>query len=283
MVTSTITIKAPVSTIWQALTDQQQMKQWYFDIADFELGLGKTFNFYEPGTAKQYHHQCVIKAIEVDKLFSHTWTHPSHSKGESLLTWILEDLGDATKVTLQHRGLENFADAGPGFEPENYQMGWDGYLAILKNYIYGIRKQIFTIEINATAEKVWQVLFDDQTYKVWTAAFCEGSYFTGDLKAGSRIHFLTNQGGGMYSDIIFCTPNQSVYFQHLGEIKDFKELPIDELTEKWSGSFENYILTEQADKTTLTVEIDLTADHIAYFEEAFPKGLLIVKQLAEKQ
>ncbi|MCP1996402.1 SRPBCC domain-containing protein [Flavobacterium sp. HSC-61S13] len=282
MVTSEMIIKAPTSVIWQALTDRDQMREWYFDIADFKLELGETFNFYEPGEARQYHHQCIIKGIEPNQKFSHTWTHPSHSKGESLLTWTLEDLGDATKVSLQHQGLENFADAGPGFEPENYQKGWDGYMAILKNFVYGIRKQTFTIEINATAEKVWQVLFNDQTYRAWTGAFCQGSYYTGALKPASRIHFLSATGSGMFSDVIFCTPNQSVYFQHLGELKDFKELPIDEATEKWSGSFENYILTEQGGKTTLQVEIDLTADHIDYFKEAFPKGLNTVKELAEK-
>lgn len=282
MITSEIIIKAPISEIWRALTVQDQMKVWYFDIPDFVLEIGKTFNFYEPGAAKQYHHQCVIKEIEPNKKFSHTWTHPSHSKGESLLTWTLEDLGDATKVTLQHQGLENFADAGPGFEPENYQMGWDGYMAILKNFIYGIRKHTFTIEIDANASKVWKVLFDDQTYRIWTGVFCEGSYFTGDLKPGSRVHFLSPNGGGMYSDIVFCTLNQSVYFQHLGEIKDFVEQPIDEVTEKWSGSFENYILTEKEGKTQLLVEMDLTVDHLTYFEEAFPKALSRVKELSEQ-
>ncbi|WP_430612283.1 hypothetical protein [Flavobacterium sp. JP2137] len=86
----------------------------------------------------------------------------------------------------------------------------------------------------------------------------------------------------MFSDVVFCTPNHSVYFQHIGEIKNFVAQPIDEATERWSGSFENYILTEKAGRTTLKVELDLTADHIAFFDEAFPKGLHSVKQLAEQ-
>ncbi|WP_430615649.1 SRPBCC family protein [Flavobacterium sp. JP2137] len=83
-----IVIKAPAAEIWRALTDRGLLKTWCFDIADFELQEAKTFNFYEPGDAKQYHHQCTIKAVESHKVFSHTWTHPSHSKGESLLTWL---------------------------------------------------------------------------------------------------------------------------------------------------------------------------------------------------
>ncbi|WP_430612285.1 hypothetical protein [Flavobacterium sp. JP2137] len=81
---------------------------------------------------------------------------------------------------MRHQGLENFADAGPGFEPENYQIGWDGYMALLKNFVYGIRKHTYSIEIQASAAQVWKVLFDAHTYGEWTGAFCEGAYFTGN-------------------------------------------------------------------------------------------------------
>jgi len=34
----------------------------------------------------------------------------------------------------------------------------------------------FKIRIKAPAEKVWSVLWNDETYKKWTRVFCEGSY-----------------------------------------------------------------------------------------------------------
>ena len=77
---------APVEKVWQAITDKDAMKAWYFDIPDFELKEGATFNFYEPGEAKQYHHHCTKEIVLLQKL-QHTWTHPSHSKGITLLTW----------------------------------------------------------------------------------------------------------------------------------------------------------------------------------------------------
>ncbi len=33
----------------------------------------------------------------------------------------------------------------------------------------------FKIRIKAPAEKVWSVLWNDETYKKWTRVFCEGS------------------------------------------------------------------------------------------------------------
>lgn len=38
---------APVEKVWQALTDKDQMKQWYFDIPDFNTAPGSRFDFYE--------------------------------------------------------------------------------------------------------------------------------------------------------------------------------------------------------------------------------------------
>jgi uncharacterized protein YndB with AHSA1/START domain len=111
--------------VWQAITNKVQMKEWYFDIPDFELKVNSTFNFYEPGGAKKYHHRCTIKEILPNRKLQHTWTHPSHSKGESLLTWELFQVEDYTTVKLTHEGIENFADGGSDFTRENYIMGWN--------------------------------------------------------------------------------------------------------------------------------------------------------------
>ena len=36
-----------------------------------------------------------------------------------------------------------------------------------------------------------------ETYKRWTAPFCDGSYYTGSWEQGSQIRFLTPAGEGM--------------------------------------------------------------------------------------
>jgi uncharacterized protein YndB with AHSA1/START domain len=281
MITATIPIKAPAEKVWQALTDKEQMKAWYFDIPDFELSTGATFNFHEPGEARQFHHQCKIREIDPLRKFSHTWTHPELSKGESVVTWFLEEQNGITQVTLHHEGVENFADGGEAFAPENYQMGWNGFMATLKNYVYGIRKHKYTIEIAAPAAKVWEVLLNEESYRTWTSAFCEGSYYTGKLEPGGRIHFLTPEGFGMYSDVIFFIPDSYVLFQHIGDIAGFEEQPVGEAAERWTGAFEGYTLTEKGGKTLLLAEVDLVPEQAAEFDKTFPKGLEKVKELSE--
>ena len=281
MITSKIRIKAPAAEIWQALTDPHEMKEWYFDIPDFELKVGSVFNFYEPGEARQFHHRCVIREIVPNRKFSHTWTHPAYSEGESLVTWLIDEKEDLTEVTLQHEGIENFAGAGPEFAPENYQKGWDGFMFVLKNYVYGIRKHTYKTDILAPAEKVWKILLNEETYQQWTSVFCEGSHYQGRMEQGGLIRFLTPEGSGMYSRVIFFHPFANVMFQHIGEIAGFEEQPIDEATEKWTGSFENYTLTEKEGITTLVAEIDLTPEHVIHFNDTFPRGLEKIKELSE--
>lgn len=119
---------ASLDQVWQAITEKEQMKIWYFDIPDFTLQEGCAFNFYEPGNKKQFHHRCEIKQIIPKKRFQYTWTHPSHSSGMSMLTWDLIPDGVLTKVVLTHDGLESFADGGPEFTRDSYESGWKSIL-----------------------------------------------------------------------------------------------------------------------------------------------------------
>ncbi|WP_396146940.1 SRPBCC domain-containing protein [Flavobacterium sp.] len=103
---------ATKSKVWEALTNSESMKIWYFDIANFNLNIGKKFSFYE-GEKKEYLHEGEILQVEENKLLQHTWTHPEQSNGTSVLTWNIDEIDGKSKVTLTHEGVESFADAGP--------------------------------------------------------------------------------------------------------------------------------------------------------------------------
>ena len=139
----------------------------------------------------------------------------------------------------------------------------------------------FSIDIKASPEKVWKVLWDEATYKQWTSMFSEGSYAISDWNEGSKILFLSPDGEGMFSTIARKKPNETMSFQHLGVVKGGKEQPEDEETKKWSGAMENYYLNGNNGSTELTVEMDVTEEYEKYFKDAFPKALEKIKQLAE--
>lgn len=144
-----------------------------------------------------------------------------------------------------------------------------------------MKKIEFEIEINAKADKVWFALWDDIHYRIWVSPFCKGAYAITDWKEGSKIHFLDPNGSGMFSEITKGQPYEKMYFTHIGEIKNFIEQPQDEISSEWYGAVEHYDLIEQNGVTTLKASVDITEDHFAFFNEAFPKGLDIVKELAE--
>ena len=145
-------------------------------------------------------------------------------------------------------------------------------------------KQEFKIEINAPREKVWDVLWNDETYPKWTNVFCEGTYAESDWKEGSKIHFLSPNGEGMNSIIDRKIDNEYMAFKHLSELKHFKEMPIDDAAQEWTGAMETYKLTQQNNSNTvLEVKMDTVEKYAEYFNNTFPKGLEMVKQLSENK
>lgn len=139
----------------------------------------------------------------------------------------------------------------------------------------------FTISIKAPKEKVWNSLWDDENYENWTTAFCEGSYAISSWEEGSKIHFLSPSGGGMYSKISENKPFESMVFAHIGNIDNLKELPLDDETKQWTGCEERYTLTEKNEVTTLMVSVDALEQYIDFFKGTFPKALENIKAIAE--
>jgi hypothetical protein len=140
------------------------------------------------------------------------------------------------------------------------------------------RKQ-YSMDIQASKEKVWKVLWDEASYRDWTSAFAEGSHVKTDgWKEGSRVHFLDPKGLGMYSNIEMHVPNRLMAFEHLGEIKDGKEQPAND---KWTGAKEIYTLEENGDHVNLKVDLDTADEYAEMMDTMFPKALARVKELSE--
>lgn len=136
----------------------------------------------------------------------------------------------------------------------------------------------FNTTINAPKEKVWDILWNDATYRKWTAIFHEGSHAESDWQEGSSILFLGPNKDGMYSVIEKKEDNKTMIFKHLGEIKNGERIP-----SKWGDSTESYFLEENNGITQLHVQMnfDPSTGFEDYFSKTFPKALEVVKELAE--
>jgi uncharacterized protein YndB with AHSA1/START domain len=117
-------IDAPVQKVWQALTDKDQMKQWYFVLDDFKAEKGFKFSFAGKGSkGEEYIHLCkVIEAIPLKKL-TYSWTYKD-VPGYSEVTFELIEQGSKTLVKLSHTGLESFPQDKPDFGRNSFNGGW---------------------------------------------------------------------------------------------------------------------------------------------------------------
>ncbi len=264
----------PANRVWDSLSRKEELNSWYFQLQGYRLEEGQEFTFYESESTKKYFHRCRFLKIVPNKLIEYSWAHPDHSTGQSTVSWKLDPVGSGTRVTLVHSGVENFSDAGKEFSWKNYHSGWNTIVKTnLRNHLYGMEKLCFVREIRATPEMVWKIMWEDETYRVWASEFTPGSYYTGDMNKGNRIHFLAPDGHGMYSDVKECVTHERMVFSHIGWISHYKEMPVDEETGRWSGNCESYQLIPHHTGTVLRVEVEAVGEHIDFFNSKLPAAL----------
>jgi uncharacterized protein YndB with AHSA1/START domain len=116
------TFNAPVARVWEALTDVEQMRQWYFDLKEFKPEKGFEFDFTVEHEGMKYDHRCKITEVIPQRKIAHTWRYEGH-EGDSLVTIELSAVGDKTRLKLTHEGLETFPKS-PSFARENFNQGW---------------------------------------------------------------------------------------------------------------------------------------------------------------
>lgn len=114
----------PVNVLWNALTDKEQMKQWYFDIAEFKPDIGFEFTFYGQGhKGEQYLHLCKITDVIINKRLKYSWAYNKYD-GKSYVTFELFEEGSQSRLRLTHEGLETFPKNNPDFAKESFTEGW---------------------------------------------------------------------------------------------------------------------------------------------------------------
>jgi uncharacterized protein YndB with AHSA1/START domain len=141
----------------------------------------------------------------------------------------------------------------------------------------------FKTIINAPKEKVWDTMLGDATYRQWTAAFHEGSYYKGSWEQGSKIKFLgpneDGTEGGMYAIIEANRPYEFISIKHLGELQGDVEKPWP--TDKGQEGYENYTFKDMNGSTELIVDLRIPAEFKDMFQGMWPNALEKLKAIAE--
>lgn len=137
----------------------------------------------------------------------------------------------------------------------------------------------FSIEIHAGKKRVWQILWEDETFRQWAGLIDPGTYMKGELREGGEVEFISAENGyGVTSLVEKLIPYEYLLFRHQADTQNSGEQQRDK---EWTGGKESYNLIENDGSTTLTATFDVPPELEEYFKDNYPKAFEQVKMLAE--
>ena len=127
---------APIAKVWDAITENEQMMKWYFNIADFKAEPGFEFSFEGGSPEKTYKHLCTVLEVIPGKKLSYSWCYEG-LPGYSVVSFELFAEGrDQTRIKLTHEGIESMRVNGPDFLRASFTGGWNYIIGqALKEYV----------------------------------------------------------------------------------------------------------------------------------------------------
>jgi uncharacterized protein YndB with AHSA1/START domain len=139
-VTKNIVIDAPPEVVFKAITDQNQLTNWFPDQAILEAKVGgkMKFSFYK--NSKRGNQECgrdtdkfaegTVTEFILNKKISYTWENSAEPDfSRTVVTWELEKIdNEKTNLKLLHTGLK------AGEKVKQYDGGWSHFLDELKKY-----------------------------------------------------------------------------------------------------------------------------------------------------
>jgi len=131
------TYSAPIEKVWKAISDKNEMKKWYFDLAEFKPEVGFEFRFTGgPSPDRQYLHICVITEVIQNKKLTYSWRFDGYP-GNSFVTFELFPENEKTKLKFTHAGIESFAvSKKPDLAAKNFPDGWNHIIGkALKEFV----------------------------------------------------------------------------------------------------------------------------------------------------
>ena len=138
------------------------------------------------------------------------------------------------------------------------------------------------IDINASKEKVWEVLLQDNFTRQWFAVFMEGTHAITDWQLDSKAIFMDGNGGGLVGTIVVNRPYEVISIEYTGIMVAGQEDYTSEEAKAVKGWRETYRLSEHEGHIRLSVTCDMSEDYFEMMSVAWDKAVVKIKELAEK-
>jgi uncharacterized protein YndB with AHSA1/START domain len=114
--------------LWEAITDPEQMKQWYLPVKEFRPEVGFETRFKQHSRGRLFPHVWKVTEVIPNQKISYDWRLEGFP-GNSRVTFELTPDGDGTRIKVTHIGLETFGgDKDPVFSFQNFTEGWNSFI-----------------------------------------------------------------------------------------------------------------------------------------------------------
>ncbi|WP_298514236.1 SRPBCC domain-containing protein [uncultured Kordia sp.] len=117
-----------VESVWKAITDVSQMRQWFFDnIPDFKAEVGFQTQFNVKAPSRDFMHLWTVTEVIPQQKLVYNWKYEDLA-GDSFVTFELEEIHNETKLTLTTTVIADFPDEIPEFAHESCVAGWTYFI-----------------------------------------------------------------------------------------------------------------------------------------------------------
>ena len=130
------TFNATIKDVWEAITNIELMRKWYFDnIPSFIPEVGFEIQFNVTNEGRNFLHIWKITEVVPEKIIAYSWNYKEYP-GEGLVVFDLSEQNGLTKLKLTNEIIESFPDDLPEFKRESCIAGWEYFIkGNLKNLL----------------------------------------------------------------------------------------------------------------------------------------------------
>jgi len=127
MITLRKTIPVSCTTLWSALTELDQMQQWYFqELKEFKakVGFENAFTFEYKG--KTFTHKWRVVEVEPSQKIAYYWQYEEY-EGDSIVSFQMEKVQNGSHLHLEARILSPFPEMEE-FSQKSMEKGWSSLI-----------------------------------------------------------------------------------------------------------------------------------------------------------
>jgi uncharacterized protein YndB with AHSA1/START domain len=140
-----VTLRAPLSRAWRALTDPVEFGQWFGVLLDGPFRVGESIQgkITHPGCDHMMF-EAQVERMDAEHGFAFRW-HPvpptagsdTSSEASTLVEFRLQEVGDGTLLTVTESGFDSISEHNRSDAFRRNDGGWDEQMKNIRNHVDG--------------------------------------------------------------------------------------------------------------------------------------------------